>query len=295
MIGPKNNDLKSISEFNWTWADRIAYLILAGLLVDVADLFIPEGWWKILAAIGANLLIFGGVWGELWFAKRARDADDNRVVEAQLETERLRAENLAVQRALIPRRINMFENDGNSAIRQGRFKRVESFAGTKVALQWVPDFESKILARDIALLLARAEWSTHIVDEAAPLIPPMLIGEGVNLFTQEAPIWERTESGGLKRVYPKMSTAHDAAVALKSFLKLDLGELSPFWGIGYSAEYPDMPSMMGSALKGKIPDGGVLVLVGMKPRWAELTGLKATREMNPKMGTNEDDMRESNI
>ncbi len=84
MIGPKNNDLKSISEFNSTWADRLAYLILAGLLVDIADLFIPEGWWKIVAAIGANLLIFGGVWGELWFAKRARDADDSRVAEANV-------------------------------------------------------------------------------------------------------------------------------------------------------------------------------------------------------------------
>jgi hypothetical protein len=84
MLGPKNNaDLKSISDFNSDWARRIAYLILAGLLVDVADLFIPEGWWKITVAIAANLLIFGGVWGELWFAERARAADDGRVAEAE--------------------------------------------------------------------------------------------------------------------------------------------------------------------------------------------------------------------
>jgi len=83
MLGsPHKTDLKSVSDFNSTWADRVAYLILVGLLVDIADLFIPEGWWKIAVAIGANLLIFGGVWGELLFAKRAREADDGRVAEA---------------------------------------------------------------------------------------------------------------------------------------------------------------------------------------------------------------------
>jgi ABC-type protease/lipase transport system fused ATPase/permease subunit len=112
MLGHKSNDLKSISDFNSAWADRLAYLILVGLLVDIADLFIPEGWWKIVAAIGANLLIFGGMWGELWFAKRAREADDSRVAqankqaaEAQRETEQIRAENLAMQAGLRPRRI----------------------------------------------------------------------------------------------------------------------------------------------------------------------------------------------
>ena len=70
------------------WADRLAYLILAGLAVDIFALFLPQRNSHIVASIGANLLIFGGVWGELWFAKRARDADDSRVAEANASAAR---------------------------------------------------------------------------------------------------------------------------------------------------------------------------------------------------------------
>ena len=44
-------------------------------------------------AIIGNVLIIAGVWGELWFLKRARSADDSRVAEAErgLEAALLRA------------------------------------------------------------------------------------------------------------------------------------------------------------------------------------------------------------
>src|SRR5665213_4485251 len=78
MLGPKNKDLKSISDFNSTWADRGALLILGGLVVDIVEVFILGKVWPEWAlTIAANSLIAIGVWGELRFAKRARDADDS--------------------------------------------------------------------------------------------------------------------------------------------------------------------------------------------------------------------------
>ena len=84
ILKPKGTDFRSVSDFNAEWSDRIALLILVGLLVDIGNLFIPENsGWKTPLAIIANVLIMGGVWGELWFLKRARAADDSRVGQAE--------------------------------------------------------------------------------------------------------------------------------------------------------------------------------------------------------------------
>src|SRR5712675_1695129 len=84
MLGHKNNDPKSISDFNSRWADRIALLILAGLAVEIAEVLIMGREWPEWAlSIAATSLIALGVWSELWFAKRARTADDSRVAQAE--------------------------------------------------------------------------------------------------------------------------------------------------------------------------------------------------------------------
>jgi hypothetical protein len=85
MLGPKSKDLKSISDFNSKWADRIALLILVGLSVDIIEvLILGRPWPEWMLTILANSLIIVGVYGEIWFLKRARDADDSRVAEANL-------------------------------------------------------------------------------------------------------------------------------------------------------------------------------------------------------------------
>lgn len=84
IFRPKGTSPKSVSDFNSEWADRIALLILVGLLVDIAALFISDkSSWRMVLAITGDILIIAGVWGELWFAKRAREADDGRVAEAE--------------------------------------------------------------------------------------------------------------------------------------------------------------------------------------------------------------------
>src|SRR5437867_543934 len=83
MQALNSSDLKSVSAFNSRWADRIALLILVGLGVDIGAVFVSDEAWRKGLTIMADSLIVMGVWGELWFAKRAREADDGRVAEAE--------------------------------------------------------------------------------------------------------------------------------------------------------------------------------------------------------------------
>jgi hypothetical protein len=84
ILKPKDREFKSISDFNYEWSDRIALLIILGLLVDVGNAFVPNNsFWKLPLTIVADVLIIAGLWGESWFLKRARKADDSRVAEAE--------------------------------------------------------------------------------------------------------------------------------------------------------------------------------------------------------------------
>jgi hypothetical protein len=100
MSNKGGRDLQSRYEFNSTLAERIALLIIVGLAVEIASVFIvgkPLLWEGVLT-IFANVLIAAGVWGELRYSKRAKEAGDGivaeanaRASEAQLQLERLRA------------------------------------------------------------------------------------------------------------------------------------------------------------------------------------------------------------
>lgn len=84
MIGPKNNDFKSVSDYNSNFADCVAGLIIVGLAVDIiAAIALGKPWLETALTIVANTLIIVGVGGELWFTKRAREADDSRVAQAE--------------------------------------------------------------------------------------------------------------------------------------------------------------------------------------------------------------------
>jgi hypothetical protein len=84
MNNSGGGDLQSKYESNSAWADRIAFLIIVGLAVDIAAVFILKK--ELLdgaLTIVANALIAAGVWGELWFARRAKEAGDGIVAEAK--------------------------------------------------------------------------------------------------------------------------------------------------------------------------------------------------------------------
>ncbi len=78
-----NVDLQSKYDFNSDWADRIALLIVIGLAVEIVAVFVfKKPFWEGATTILANVLIVAGVWGELYFAKRAKEAADQIVAAA---------------------------------------------------------------------------------------------------------------------------------------------------------------------------------------------------------------------
>jgi len=91
--GINDRELRSRYETFSTWAERVALLILVGLAVEIAAVFILEKpWLEAVLTISANMLIIMGVWGELSLEKRAKQAGDGlvaianaRAAEAQLE------------------------------------------------------------------------------------------------------------------------------------------------------------------------------------------------------------------
>ena len=155
MLGPKNNDLKSISDFNSKWADRIALLIIVGLGVDIAEvLILGKEWPEWALTIAANSLIAGGVWGELWFAKRAREADDSRVAEANASA--ANANERAAQLTL-----DLEKEKAKHAPRHLTERQIEELQNlkgrlTKIQLMIAWDIETTLFAAQIRMALGGA-------------------------------------------------------------------------------------------------------------------------------------------
>jgi hypothetical protein len=82
------------------WAERVASLIVIGLFVDIVSVWIlRKPPLEAFLTIGADVLIVAGVWGEILLERRAREAGDGLVAEAEaraadatLEMERLKAQ-----------------------------------------------------------------------------------------------------------------------------------------------------------------------------------------------------------
>lgn len=91
--------LRSAYERNATLAERFAWLILLGLAIEIAEVFILQRpFWEALLSVSASAAIAMGVWGEIVFEGRAREAGDGivaeanaRALEAQLALEKYRA------------------------------------------------------------------------------------------------------------------------------------------------------------------------------------------------------------
>jgi hypothetical protein len=86
MSDSNNNDLLSKYEKYSTIAERLARLILLGLAVEIVAVFIlKKPPLEAVLTISATALIWLGVWGELRYEKRAREAGDGIVAEAKAE------------------------------------------------------------------------------------------------------------------------------------------------------------------------------------------------------------------
>ncbi len=193
----------------------------------------------------------------------AQAGHDREIARAELETaranrrsEELRADNLALQKTVLPRRLGStvaITSPGEPELpplSSVQFAALKPFAGTPVVIQVVPDFEAYILASDMRMVLASSGWKSQIIDESTSHVPPTSIAEGVTV------------------IYPPESRYADAANALAAgFAKAGLvGSLGfaptaqayPVTSDGtpvYPPPYPHFDQ----------PLDAVIVMVGMKP------------------------------
>lgn len=186
-------------------------------------------------------------------AEEARRAS----AEADEKTEKLRAENLALQNILKPRQMGLTaKNAGQLTV----------FSGTPVLIQSVPDFEAMKLAFNMQWVLQQLGWKLpQSVETMQTGIGSMNINEGLRIYSKG---WSNAR--GLPRVEPGSAEAKalKAAQALSRYLFAE--------GISNSVQ-PTADVKGGNSsppLKFLLPPDTLFVLIGMKPvRW-EIEKLK---------------------
>jgi hypothetical protein len=215
-------------------------------------------------------------------AARANESSD----KIKNETARLQAENLALQKIMLPRRLGIMRMNapmsGLSAFtlnRQdlpdalGLFSTLYQFPKATVLIQAVPDFEAMNLALDIEEILKFIGWRVERIDENRSHMPPLSIGDGVSVFF---PGIQNQPPNGI----PKPGPWHDAAMALSKAL-FDVGVASVGrYGIGMG-EFLNEPKNIGRLPYFDPPLEGILVLVGMKPMALELMNLRSKHADTP--------------
>jgi hypothetical protein len=209
-----------------------------------------------------------------------RDAAEanERVAGLNVQAERLRADSLALQRAMLPRRFGVQRmnapmsglppvNRPDLPDALGLFSTLYQVPKATVLIQAVPDFEAKNLALDIEDVLKFVGWKVEFIDEKRSHMPPLSIGDGVSVFS---PGIQNDPPNGM----PKPGVWHDAAMALSKALHAA--------GVSSVGRYSSGPSLFLNEPKniGRIPYfepplEGILVLVGMKPMALELMHLRS--------------------
>jgi hypothetical protein len=181
------------------------------------------------------------------------------IARANERTEKLRADNLALQKLMQPRRLGtLFAITSVDApdvppAAEMQFEGIRRFAGTPVVIQVVPDFEAQTLANDMVLVLRAFGWHPQTIGEAESHVPPSLISDGVQV------------------TFPHGSKLYDAAQALATGFT-NAGLTGPAgWGLssivaqGYPVNLDGTPEHFPGYPIFSPPVDTVIVMVGMKP------------------------------
>jgi hypothetical protein len=133
-----------------------AYVLIAGLILEVINAFIWFHGPETIAGIVAVLLIVGGVWGEVHFAHRARIAGDKQLAQYEARTAEAtaRAEEarLELARLTTPRVISDEQ-------KRGIMEAITPFAATPFILLMQPEPEPMALMEQLSDALVEAGWN----------------------------------------------------------------------------------------------------------------------------------------
>lgn len=177
--GADNSELRSKYEKYSKAAERVAFLIIVGLAVEIAAVFIlKKPACEAALTIAATSLIAIGVWGEVLLEKRAKEAADGIVALAQIEaieaTKRAKNAELQLHIFRLPRR-DVLSGKGDIIT-----ERLRPFSGTQFDCGMSQGGEQADFWWDLEPSLVAAGWQ-HIVWQYPPGMPALMISQGPEL------------------------------------------------------------------------------------------------------------------
>lgn len=134
--GDKGGDLRSEYERYSNLAERVALLILVGLAVEIAAVFIlHKPRLESALTVAATALIAVGVWGEILLERRAKTAGDGLVAQANERAAKADLARAELEDKLRPRMLNQAQWDFIQAL-AGRFEHVNIGYETDAETWW---------------------------------------------------------------------------------------------------------------------------------------------------------------
>lgn len=259
------------------WIDNIVLICAVGVALSLAvEVVFSVAHWRNENKIRPLRI------AQAQFHENELAALHNDTARLSAEAEIAKLENARLQAAMQPRLIvaGIGNRNGDEKVRAERSAAVKRFSGTKAIIQAVPDFEAQKLATAIQHELTMGSgWSVEVTND----IPPMRIQDGVRVVTVEEELFAKPGPHQLTGSNPLVSAAGRAAESITSLLLLDLGPPygPPLGGVAWS---PTSAFFAEAEFGSNIPDGVVLILVGMKPiAWAfawPVTPLDTPNEIN---------------
>jgi len=256
--------------------------------MDASALASAESWlsWIAIAKLVATFLVAAGVvieFGTDWISrpfekmvKEAREAQlaalNNETAQLSAGTEKLRAENLALQTVLLPRHVGLigFNEEPRAKV---FFAGLEKFTGTEISIQVVPgDLEAQNLANEIAIVLQRFGWKPQMIDDNRSHFRSVRISEGVDVLYPIGKSWTAEEP------HQPWFVWHDAAEALSNALTkagLAVGDRNVSVAGFTNEQRPDLP--VGLTPYFDPPLTGVYLTVGSRPVAATVTWIMQGR------------------
>ncbi len=222
-------------------------------LIETLDFWAQVFTAIVLLGIGGELLV------HRWSSKRSKElqailkaeegARQTELARVNNETERLRSDNLALQKILQPRRVALIPD---------KLDELRAFAGTRILIQTVPDFEATKLEFNIKWLLSQVGWQAESLTQAQSLIPYPNINDGLRLYSPGYRIAAGAEEK-MPRNTPEGRTL-EAATVLSEYLRSGGIENSVQPQSALSSPHIEQP-------------GTVIMIIGSNPVFGKLQQL----------------------